>query len=150
MTASNLTFEEKVPDAEYQKSFGQMIKELRLEKGLSLQEVSSALGISLNYLSELERGKKAPSIEVIKRIAEYFNNGPLSILAMVDHDRYLDFFAGLFIVRPKALIKLRELAIETAKLNAPLDESKKMGDLLVANILKDLEEIVNEMKQKYS
>ena len=52
---------------------GQMLKCKRQEKNLSLQQVAEYLKISTNYASEIERGLKNPSDDLIERIAEYYN-----------------------------------------------------------------------------
>jgi transcriptional regulator with XRE-family HTH domain len=44
------------------------IKRVRKSKGLTLQEVSEKTGISLNHLSQIERGKANPSIGTLKKI----------------------------------------------------------------------------------
>jgi transcriptional regulator with XRE-family HTH domain len=47
---------------------GSAIRRLRLERGLTLREVSKASAISLPYLSEVERGRKEPSSEIIQTV----------------------------------------------------------------------------------
>ena len=39
------------------------IKKYRLEKGLTQEKLSELTGISTDYLSEIERGKRTPSIK---------------------------------------------------------------------------------------
>jgi len=51
-------------------SLGDKIRLLRAEKGLSLQDLASRAGISLSYLSEIERGTVYPALNTLKRIAE--------------------------------------------------------------------------------
>ena len=45
-----------------------------------LSELASELGISPSYLSEIESGKKPPSMELIKKYAKIFKTSPSSIL----------------------------------------------------------------------
>lgn len=46
------------------------IRKYRTEKGLTLKELSSKLGISTGYLCHLERGtRQNPSFELMKKIA---------------------------------------------------------------------------------
>ncbi len=49
--------------------FGLKVKQLRLEKGMSLKQVSELTGLSQSYLNEIEKGKKYPKIDKIKTIA---------------------------------------------------------------------------------
>jgi len=44
------------------------IRKIRKEKGITLREMAEKTGISLNYLSQIERGKTNPSIGIIKKI----------------------------------------------------------------------------------
>jgi transcriptional regulator with XRE-family HTH domain len=47
---------------------GSAIRRLRLAKGLTLREISKASAISLPYLSEIERGRKEPSSEILQTV----------------------------------------------------------------------------------
>ena len=49
---------------------GENIKKRREEKGLSQMELASAIGVGQSYLSQIERGTKAASIQLGKEIAE--------------------------------------------------------------------------------
>ena len=54
-------------------SLGQKIKQLRLEKGVSLQAVADAVEASKPHIWELERGtSKNPSLELVSKLATYF------------------------------------------------------------------------------
>ena len=46
------------------------IKKYRLEKELTQEKLSELCGISVDYLSEIERGKKTPSLKRLIIIAE--------------------------------------------------------------------------------
>lgn len=66
------SLEEKMEHAKRLVEFGHKIQILRIEKGLSLEEVGQALDVSRNYISELERGKKTPSDLMVREIAKFF------------------------------------------------------------------------------
>ncbi len=53
--------------------FGLKLKQLRVEKNLSLLEVSKASGISVSYLNEIEKGKKYPKANKIAQMAKAFD-----------------------------------------------------------------------------
>lgn len=53
----------------------------RIFHDLKLYELADTLGISSSYLSEIEKGKKNPSLKLIKKYAEVFNTTPSSILS---------------------------------------------------------------------
>jgi len=50
-------------------SIGHKIKELRLARGLTLQQVAAGAGCTAAYVSQIERAKASPSIATLKRIA---------------------------------------------------------------------------------
>jgi transcriptional regulator with XRE-family HTH domain len=49
---------------------GEQIRELRRIKGMTLQQVAGAVGISTGYLSQIERNRSKLPIGVLKRIAD--------------------------------------------------------------------------------
>ena len=53
-----------------EKQFGQRIKELRLAKGLSQEELAFRAGIHRTYLGGIERGERNPSLKNIVVIAQ--------------------------------------------------------------------------------
>ncbi len=48
--------------------YGRLLRGLRTRQGRTLAHVSTAAGVSLAYLSEVERGLKEPSSEVLEAI----------------------------------------------------------------------------------
>ncbi|MFZ4720737.1 MAG: helix-turn-helix domain-containing protein [Ilumatobacteraceae bacterium] len=59
-------------DAEYDEAapIGGRVRELRKAQGRTLQDVASAVGISVSYLSQIERDVSRLPIAVLKRIAD--------------------------------------------------------------------------------
>lgn len=55
---------------DYLKRFGQRIRELRLETGLSQEKFALTIGMDRTYLSSVESGKRNLSILNIKKIAD--------------------------------------------------------------------------------
>ena len=53
----------------YRNALGSVMKDLRNEQGLNLRQVSGKACIALGYLSEVERGHKEPSSEIVELIA---------------------------------------------------------------------------------
>lgn|SRR5262249_54930190 len=51
-------------------SIGARVREHRMQKGLTLQQLSTAAGVSQSMLSLVERGKTSPSIGTLMAIAE--------------------------------------------------------------------------------
>jgi len=53
--------------------FGEYIRKLRVENGLTLTQLAAHLGIDSGALSKIENGKKKLDEKVLPRIAEKFN-----------------------------------------------------------------------------
>ncbi len=51
---------------------GLKLRSLRRERGMTLREVAAGAGLSVSYLSEIEKGKKYPQPEKLVRLAETF------------------------------------------------------------------------------
>ena len=61
-------------------NFGERIRELRKERGITNYEMAERLGISRNTLTNWERGTKEPhSVEILEEMAKVLNV-PLEIL----------------------------------------------------------------------
>jgi DNA-binding transcriptional MerR regulator/quercetin dioxygenase-like cupin family protein len=58
---------------------GQQFRRLRLKRGLSLAQVARATGVSVGFLSALERGQMRPSIATLRRIARFYRTNILSL-----------------------------------------------------------------------
>jgi transcriptional regulator with XRE-family HTH domain len=58
---------------------GDVLRRLRLRQGRTLREVSAAARVSLGYLSEVERGQKEASSELLAAICTALNT-PLSVV----------------------------------------------------------------------
>ena len=58
------------------KTLGQCIRELRVEKSLSLREFAKRLNLSAPFVSDIELGRRDPSEDVLERMAEAFGIPP--------------------------------------------------------------------------
>ena len=58
---------------------GQRFRRLRLRRGLSLAQVARATGVSVGFLSALERGQMRSSIATLRRIARFYRTNILSL-----------------------------------------------------------------------
>ena len=57
---------------------GQRFRQLRTRRGLSLAQVARATGVSVGFLSALERGQMRSSIATLRRIARFYRTNILS------------------------------------------------------------------------
>lgn len=62
---------------------GDILRMLRQRQGRTLREISSAARVSLGYLSEVERGQKEASSELLASICEALNVRVSSLLRLV-------------------------------------------------------------------
>jgi len=52
-----------------QKKFGKVIRQRRLEIGLGQEALADKAGLHRTHVSLLERGKRMPSLQVVKKLA---------------------------------------------------------------------------------
>lgn len=67
--------------------FGELVRRLRKEKGLTLEAVAAKIGTSKGYVSGIENDKvNPPSVKLIKKYAKLFGENPRHLvrLAWVD------------------------------------------------------------------
>lgn len=55
------------------KNFGKRVRELRLEKDLTQQELAEKLGVSTNYIGMVERAERNTSLLKVFKIAKVLN-----------------------------------------------------------------------------
>lgn len=48
--------------------FGQKVKVLREEKGFSIEQLANVSNVDRNYISDIEKGKRNASIEIIEKV----------------------------------------------------------------------------------
>lgn len=81
--------------------FGQRLRKLREERGVSQKEMATAIRVSAAYLSALEHGRRGqPTWDLLQRIIGYFNiiwdeAEELQNLAMISHPRVTIDTSGL-------------------------------------------------------
>ena len=112
--------------------FGDRMRKLRAERGVTLKDMAEAIGVSSAYLSALEHGKRGrPGWHLIQRILTYFNiiwddAEEVVRLARISHPRIAIDTSGL---NPKATELANRLADDIGKLDtATLDEMMSVMD----------------------
>jgi transcriptional regulator with XRE-family HTH domain len=112
--------------------FGEKMRALRAERGVSLGEMAEAIGVTPTYLSALEHGRRGrPNWVFVQRVIQYFNviwddAEELQRLADLSHPRIVIDTAGL---DPRATLLANRLA-------------RRIGELdgtTLDRLLKDLE-----------
>jgi transcriptional regulator with XRE-family HTH domain len=69
-------------------AFGDALRELREERGLSQEAAALACGVDRAYFGRLERADKVPTLTTLWRIADAFETRPSDLLARAE--RILD------------------------------------------------------------
>lgn len=64
--------------------YSQKIKELRLERGWSQQDVADRVGLNKMTISQYENGNRKPSLDAIEKLAEVFHVDMNYLLGFTD------------------------------------------------------------------
>ncbi|NLA64558.1 MAG: helix-turn-helix transcriptional regulator [Leucobacter sp.] len=65
---------------------GDVLRDFRLQKGRTLRQVAGQASVALGYLSEVERGQKEASSEILAAVADALDT-PLSVIMGEVSDR---------------------------------------------------------------
>lgn len=65
---------------------GDVLRDVRLQKGRTLRQVASKASVALGYLSEIERGQKEASSEILASVADALDT-PVSVIMREVGDR---------------------------------------------------------------
>jgi transcriptional regulator with XRE-family HTH domain len=65
---------------------GQRLRRLRARRGLSLAQVARATGVSVGFLSALERGQTRSSVATLRRIARFYRTNILSFFEAAEEN----------------------------------------------------------------
>ncbi len=89
---------------------GEKIRDLREERGYTLSDMAERAGLSISYLSEIERGAKRPSLKTLDKIATALNVSR-NILVDIGGDRLkISMGDKIRMLREGAGLTLGELA----------------------------------------
>lgn len=58
-----------------ERAFGEVIRELRMRRGLKQVEVSTATGYSQRTIGMVERGEKSPTLRTMEDLATFYGVG---------------------------------------------------------------------------
>ncbi len=70
--------------ADEQSSIGPRFRKLRLQRGESLATVAEAVGVSIGFLSNLERSQSGASISIMHKLAQYYGLNILDLFNPID------------------------------------------------------------------
>ena len=89
---------------------GARFRRLRQRRGLSLAQVAKATGVSVGFLSALERGQMSASIATLRRIARYYRTNILSFFEPAKDNSRLVKPAGRKILETTKGVRMELLA----------------------------------------
>ena len=69
-----------------EKSFGQVLKQLRRERQLTQEQLAEASGCHRAHVSFLERGLKSPTLHMLFQLAAALEISPTEIVSRVESD----------------------------------------------------------------
>ncbi len=67
------------------RKFGQVLKKLRMEQGISQEEFALNIGLHRTYISQLERGLKSPSLRTIAKICDELGVTLVQFMEHIEH-----------------------------------------------------------------
>jgi len=56
--------------SDIKKRFAKRLRKIRRSRDLTQEQLADMVGVSLNFIGQLERGESAPSLETVQKIAE--------------------------------------------------------------------------------
>lgn len=105
----------RVIDELFREVLGATLREMRLDRGERLDDTAGRAGISPQYLSEVERGRKDASSEMIAAVVGALDSSLADVLARVA--------AELAFARSAEVIDIRSSVTRTGSTNLPVQRT---------------------------
>lgn len=70
------------------RAFGEALRAVRRERGMSQMNLYSASGIDRTYISLIERGIRSPTIRMIARFAKYLKVHPSELVQRMEQSKW--------------------------------------------------------------
>ena len=67
-------------------NLGSVLRRLRKNQGLTLVKVSSATGLSVSFLSDIERNRARPSLDSLEKLADFYGVGVDQLVQQIEKD----------------------------------------------------------------
>ena len=71
-----------------QQNIGETLRALRAQKGVSQEKLALETGIGRRYMSDIENGRRNVSLEIIERIANYFELSASDLIKKIEQVEY--------------------------------------------------------------
>ena len=82
---------------------GDVLRDFRLQKAMTLRQVASRASVALGYLSEVERGQKEASSEILASVADALDT-PISVIMREVGDRLAVIEGVSFVSDPRVTV----------------------------------------------
>ncbi|HHW14491.1 MAG TPA: transcriptional regulator [Firmicutes bacterium] len=104
--------------------FASEVRREREERGWTLQQLAERAGLSVSYLSEIEQGKKRPSLKVARRLSQTLGLPPTAIFSAPPPEERGDQAAAVSLgTRLRLAREARELTLEAVAQKAGISAS---------------------------
>ena len=107
---------------------GNKIRSYRMERGLTLGQLSKITELSASYLSTIERGLKKPSVPALKQISEALNISPSLLMRPIEEKFTGAKLRFLREGRELSIVELAEVSDLPASLIEKFEEDKAEPD----------------------
>lgn len=104
------------------KSMGQKIKSAREKKGYTQEQLAERLNLSVQHISVIERGVKAPKLETFVRIAneldvnaDFLLSELLSVSAQLEASDLYDSMGDVSEKEKERILKVLRVLVDTAE-----------------------------------
>ena len=67
-------------------NLGGVLRRLRKNQGLTLTDVNAKTGLSVSFLSDIERNKTRPSLDSLEKLAEFYDVGVDTLVQQMEKD----------------------------------------------------------------
>lgn len=67
-------------------AFGLVLRQIRLNAGLTQERLALDCGLDPTYISLLERGKRSPTLDTVWILAEHLGLSPSDFVALVEQE----------------------------------------------------------------
>ena len=108
----------------FRRLLGDVLRAQRMRRGMTLREVSAEARVSLGYISEIERGQKEASSELLASICAALDVPLSEILSEVSDAVALEEAA--------LAMQLEDVRVDTTSLRGPADSGPRAGDVVAS------------------
>src|SRR4051794_34913917 len=108
----------------FRRLLGEVLRAQRMRQGRTLRQVSADARVSLGYISEIERGQKEASSELLASICSALDVPLSEILSEVSDAVALEEAA--------LAMQLEDVRVDATSLRAPSDTGPRSGDVVAS------------------